>query len=62
MRVLILCTGNSARSQMPQQIHWGYPDPAAVEGSKEERLRAFRGVRDGLRQKFQSFLASHRDG
>jgi len=46
----------------PLRIHWSYPDPAAVEGSKEERLRAFRGVRDGLRQKFQSFLASHRDG
>jgi len=25
-------------------LHWGYDDPAAVEGSEQERLRAFRSV------------------
>jgi len=26
----------------PMTAHWGVPDPAAVEGSEEERRRAFR--------------------
>lgn len=30
------------------RLHWGLPDPAAVEGSEEERLDAFRAVRDEL--------------
>jgi arsenate reductase len=25
-------------------LHWGYDDPAAVEGTDEERMHAFRGV------------------
>lgn len=42
----------------PERLHWSYPDPAAVEGSHDEKLRAFREVRDGLRQRLQSFLES----
>jgi arsenate reductase len=30
------------------KLHWGLPDPAAVNGSDEERLQAFRDVRDEL--------------
>jgi arsenate reductase len=44
----------------PERLHWSYPDPAAVKGSREERLRAFREVRDDLSLKLQSFLESHR--
>ncbi len=28
----------------PVQIHWSFEDPSAVEGSEEERLRAFRNT------------------
>lgn len=28
----------------PVTAHWGVPDPAAAEGSEEERMQAFRGV------------------
>lgn len=30
------------------RVHWGLPDPAAAVGSEEERLTAFRAVRDEL--------------
>lgn len=41
--------GNATR------IHWSFDDPAAVEGSQEEKLAAFRRVRDELIEKLQSF-------
>jgi protein-tyrosine-phosphatase len=37
--------GNSHR------LHWGLPDPAAVKHDQEERLQAFRDVRDELNQR-----------
>jgi arsenate reductase len=30
------------------RLHWGLPDPAAVAGTEETRLNAFRSVRDEL--------------
>ena len=29
-----------------QRLHWSLPDPAAAEGTEEERLEFFRSVRD----------------
>jgi arsenate reductase len=34
-----------------RRLHWGMPDPASVQGSAEEVLQAFRGVRDSLRER-----------
>ncbi|WP_042501950.1 arsenate reductase ArsC [Thermaerobacter marianensis] len=40
--------------------HWPLPDPAAVEGTEEQRLAAFRRVRDELHRRIrQGLLASH---
>jgi arsenate reductase len=36
--------------------HIGFPDPAAAEGSEEERLAIFRHVRDGLRDQIFAYL------
>ncbi len=33
------------------RLHWSLPDPAAVQGSDEKRLAAFRRVRDELRRR-----------
>lgn len=35
------------------RIHWGLPDPADVNGTKETRLNAFRSVRDELRRRLK---------
>ena len=35
-----------------KRIHWSFDDPAAVEGSPEQRLAAFRRTRDELRERF----------
>ncbi len=37
-----------------KRIHWGLPDPAAVPGSEEERLVAFRRTRDELRRRLEA--------
>jgi arsenate reductase len=39
-----------------ERIHWSFEDPAAVHGSEEERLSAFRRVRDGLHEKVKEFF------
>ena len=34
-----------------KRFHMGFPDPAKVEGTDEEKMAAFRQVRDGLMEK-----------
>ena len=41
----------------PHRIHWSFPDPAAVEGAENERLAAFRAVRDALSLTLERFAA-----
>ena len=58
--VITVC--DSARQRCPvfpgegQRLHWGYDDPSGVEGSDEERLRAFRRVLTALSQRIDLFL------
>jgi len=44
-----------------QRVHLGFPDPAAVEGSQEERRNAFRQVRDQIRKRLPEFLQKYLD-
>lgn len=39
-----------------ERIHWSFPDPAAVTGTGEERIAAFREVRDALEQHLRAWL------
>lgn len=41
-----------------QRIHWGFPDPAAVEGDEATRLQAFRQIRDALEAQLRDWLAA----
>ena len=38
-----------------QRIHWSFDDPSAAVGTDEQRLRAFRVVRDGIQQRLRMF-------
>ncbi len=40
-----------------QRIHWGFPDPAAAEGSDADRLAAFVRVRDAIEAQLREWLA-----
>jgi len=40
-----------------RQEHWGFPDPSAATGTEEERLAAFRRVRDAIAARIDEFQA-----
>src|SRR3954465_11660556 len=58
--VITVC--DNANEQCPifpgnaRRIHWSFDDPAAAKGDEEQRLAAFRRVRDEIRQRLQLFL------
>jgi arsenate reductase len=64
--VLTVC--DNAKENCPffpattKRIHWSIEDPAAVEGSEDGRLAAFRRIRDELRGHLQGFLQEQHHG
>ncbi len=42
---------------MPMTAHWGLPDPAAVEGSDEDKRQAFRDAAVTIRRRIELMLA-----
>ncbi len=40
------------------RLHWGLPDPAACQGGPDERLEAFRQVRDELQRRLEDYFTS----
>ena len=61
--VVTVC--DNARDNCPvfpataERLHWSFEDPAAVEGSEEQRLSAFRRIRDEIHDRVKTFFASH---
>lgn len=41
-----------------ERIHWSFPDPAAIEGSDEEKLSSFRQVRDDIKKQLTAWVAT----
>jgi arsenate reductase (thioredoxin) len=39
------------------RLHWAFDDPAAFEGTDEEKLNRFREIRDQIDQKIQAWVA-----
>jgi arsenate reductase len=60
--VITVC--DNARDACPvlpgktERLHWSFEDPAAVEGSEQERMAAFREIRDRIRTKIADFLTT----
>jgi arsenate reductase (thioredoxin) len=44
-----------------QRMHMGFPDPAAVTGTEEEKLLFFRKLRDQIRKKSWNFFPDSND-
>ncbi|TAJ07364.1 MAG: arsenate reductase ArsC [Nitrospirae bacterium] len=59
--VITVC--DSAKEACPtfpgatSRLHWSFDDPAAAQGSLEERLQVFRRVRDEIAGRLRLFLA-----
>jgi hypothetical protein len=39
-----------------ERIHWSFEDPTAATGTDEEKLRAFRNVRNAIRNRLRIFV------
>lgn len=44
------------------RLHWVLPDPAAIAEPEEERLSAFRKIRDELRRRISALIEGYRKG
>jgi arsenate reductase len=61
---LVVTVCDQARELCPiypattRRLHWSFADPAAVEGSDETRLAAFRNIRDQIAVRLRAFLTS----
>jgi arsenate reductase (thioredoxin) len=42
------------------RLHWPFEDPAAVQGTEEERKAAFRRIRDQIKSRIDAFLSQSR--
>ncbi|MEO7723150.1 MAG: arsenate reductase ArsC [Chthoniobacterales bacterium] len=38
-----------------RRLHWSFPDPSALTGSREEKLKGVRAIRDEIRQKVEEW-------
>jgi arsenate reductase len=63
--VITVC--DNARESCPvfpaqtERLHWGFEDPAAVEGTLAERAAAFRRIRNQIAQRVEGFVAGPTD-
>lgn len=41
-----------------QRLHWGFPDPSALQGTQEEKLAETRKIRDKIKEQVKTFCTS----
>jgi arsenate reductase (thioredoxin) len=39
------------------RLHWGFPDPSALQGAREEKLAVTREIRDAIKAKVEAWCA-----
>ncbi|MBN1106157.1 MAG: arsenate reductase ArsC [Deltaproteobacteria bacterium] len=37
-------------------MNWSFPDPASLQGTQEEKLRAVRGIRDSIQSRIRAWI------
>ncbi len=61
---LVITVCENAKESCPvfpggtQRLHWPFEDPAVVTGSEEQRIAAFRSIRDRIQARIKLFLDS----
>jgi arsenate reductase len=61
---LLITVCDSARETCPvfpaavERLHWPFEDPAAVQGSEQDRLAAFRRVRDQIDARIKTYCST----
>jgi arsenate reductase len=40
-----------------QRLHWPFPDPSKIEGTREEKLEKIRQIRDAIQARVEQFCA-----
>ncbi len=59
---LVITVCDNARQSCPmflgarENVHWSLEDPAAAEGSDDERLAVFRAIRDEIRRRVEHLI------
>ncbi len=59
---LVITVCDNAKEMCPvfagakQMLHWPFPDPADATGGDEQRLEAFREIRDAIRDQISQWL------
>ncbi len=59
---LVITVCDNARQSCPMflgargNVHWSLEDPAAAEGSEDERLAVFRAIRDEIRRRVEHLI------
>ena len=43
-----------------KRLHWGFKDPSSFQGTKEEKLKGTRAVRDEIEQKIETWIPTIR--
>ena len=43
-----------------ERLHWGFPDPSALQGTEEEKLVGIRPIRDAIQARIVGWLAEQR--
>ncbi len=59
--VITVCDGANAErcpifSGITKRLHWSFPDPAALEGTDEEKLRGTREIRDAIKTQIEEWM------
>ncbi len=39
-----------------KRLHWNFPDPSALEGTRDEKLQATRGIRDEIKTRIEAWI------